>query len=84
MAHRVIVHLMDEDPIVAELERMPEPGDASITVFDPRREDGKQIHYLRDGSSAVVFPLHRVSSIEIFAEDITREEEVTFYRDETS
>lgn len=84
MAHRVIVHLMDEDPIVAELERMPEPEDASITVFDPRREDGKQIHYLRDGSAAVVFPLHRVSSIEIFAEDIAREEEVTFYRDETS
>jgi hypothetical protein len=78
----VIVHLLNEDPIVAELERLPEPEDTSITVLDPRREDGKPIHYLRDGSTAVIFPMHRVSSLEIFAEERAPEEEVTFYRED--
>jgi hypothetical protein len=82
MTQKVIVHLLNEDPIVAELERLPEPEDTTIKVFDPRREDGKPIHYLRDGSTAVIFPMHRVSSLEIFAEERAPEEEVTFYRED--
>lgn len=82
MTHRAIVHLLNEDPIVADLERMPEPGDTSITIFDPHREDGKPIRYLREGSTAVIFPLHRVSSLEIFTEERAVEEEITFYREE--
>lgn len=83
MAHRVILHLVNEDPIVADLERMPDPGDSHITVLDPHREDGKPIPYLRDTSTAVIFPMHRISSIEIFGEEGAREEEVTFYREES-
>jgi hypothetical protein len=82
MTQKVIVHLLNEDPIVAEVERLPEPEDTSIKVLDPRREDGKPIHYLRDGSTAVIFPMHRVSSLEIFAEERAPEEEVTFYRED--
>jgi hypothetical protein len=82
MAQRVIVHLVDEDPVVAELERLPDPGDNYIRVLDPRREDGKPIQYLKESSAAVLFPMHRVSSIEIFAEEMAKEEEITFYREE--
>jgi hypothetical protein len=82
MAIRVIVHLTNEDPILAEMEQMPDAGDTNITVFDPHREDGNPIHYLREGSAAVVFPMHRVSSLEVIAEDRVTEEEITFYRDE--
>lgn len=82
MAQRVIVHLVDEDPVVAELERLPDPGDTYIRVLDPRREDGKPIQYLKESSTAVLFPMHRVSSIEIFAEEMAKEEEITFYREE--
>jgi hypothetical protein len=83
MAHRVIVHLLNEDPIVADLERMPDPADSNVTVFDPHREDGKPIHYLKDSNSAVIFPMHRISSIEVFAEEGVREEDITFYREES-
>jgi len=84
MAQTVIVHLMDEDPVLAELERMPDPGDSFIRVTDPRREDGKPIHYLKEGSDVVIFPLHRVSSLEIFTAELAKEEELTFYREEQS
>jgi hypothetical protein len=82
MAQRVILHLSDEDPIVAELERLPEPGDNYIRVVDPRHEDGKTVHYLKEGSSAVLFPLHRITSIELLAEGAAREEQITFFREE--
>jgi len=80
MAQTVIVHLLDEDPILAELDRMPEPGDTSLLILDPRRTDGKPIHYLSDGATSVIFPMHRVSSIEVFAEERAKEEDISFYR----
>ncbi|HJX39337.1 MAG TPA: hypothetical protein VJ714_12085 [Anaerolineae bacterium] len=82
MAQRVIVHLADEDPIVAEIERIPDPGDSYIRVIDPRREDGKPVQYLKEGSAAVIFPMHRISSIEILTEGMAKEEEITFFREE--
>lgn len=84
MAQRVIVHLADEDPIVAEMERFPDPGDTYIRVVDPRREDGKPVQYLKESSAAVLFPMHRISSIELLAEGPAKEEEITFFREEAS
>jgi hypothetical protein len=81
MARTVIVHLLNEDPIVAEVERLPEPGDTNILILDPRRQDGKPIHYLSDNATTVIFPMHRVSSIELFAEEMAAEEEVRIYRE---
>lgn len=82
MAQTVIVHLMNEDPVLAEVERMPEPADTNIVVLFPRRVDGKPVHYISDGSTMVMFPMHRVSSIEVVSEERAREEEITFYREE--
>ena len=81
MAQVVVVHLTNEDPILAELERMPEPGDTNILLLYPRRKDGKPIHYLSDDARAVIFPMHRVSSIEIVSEGKAEEEDITFYRE---
>jgi len=81
MTQTVIVHLMNEDPVLAEVERMPEPGDANILVFYPRRTDGKPLHYLSDGATRVIFPMHRVSSIEVVGEERAEKEEITFYRE---
>jgi hypothetical protein len=81
MTQTAIVHLLNEDPVLAELEKMPEPGDTSISVLYPRRVDGKPVHYLTDGVTTVIFPMHRVSSIEIMAEERAKEEEITFYRE---
>ncbi len=81
MTQTVIVHLVNEDPVLAEMERMPEQGDISILVLHPRRVDGKPVHYLRHDATRVLFPMHRVSSIEIIGEEGAEEEEITFYRE---
>jgi len=81
MAYTVIVHLMNEDPLLAETERLPEPGDTSITLSSPRRRDGRIPHYLSRGVTEIILPMHRVSFIEIIPEEKEEEEEVVFHRD---
>lgn len=81
MAYTLIVHLMNEDPLLAETERLPEPGDVSMALSSPRRRDGRRPHYLTQGVSEIIVPMHRISFIEVITEEKEKEEEVVFYRD---
>jgi hypothetical protein len=65
MAIPVLVHLSGEDPVRGEVDELPDPKDASITVNNPRRRDGKDLRYLLDNVVTVVFPMHRINFIEI-------------------
>lgn len=70
----IIIHIANEDPIVAEIEQLPGPTDTSITVQNPRRRDGKEIHYLQRDVTTVIWPIDKLNFIEIApseeAEDI--------------
>jgi hypothetical protein len=61
----VIVHIANEDPVVCEVESLPQPSDNLVHVHNPRRRDGTDIHYLDEDVSAVIFPIHRVNFIQV-------------------
>ena len=72
MAITVLVHLSGEDPIVGEIEALPTPADASITINNPRRRDGKDLAYVQSNVVTVIWPFHRINFIEVMP---TAEEE---------
>ena len=65
MAHTVIVHISNEDPVCGELDQLPQPGDTLITIHNPRRRDGKDIHYLSSDIITVICPVNQISFIEV-------------------
>ena len=56
MAVTVIVHVMGEDPFLAELEELPDPTHQSIALMNPRRRDNKPWYYLERETISVIFP----------------------------
>ncbi len=76
----VIIHMTNEDPVLGEIDDLPATTDNIITVKNPRRRDGKDLHYLEQNVSIVVYPLARISFIEVLSggED---EEIITFVRE---
>jgi hypothetical protein len=72
MSFTIVIHLMNEDPVVGEIENLPTPTDSIITVNNPRRLDGKDLPYLADNVLTVAWPFHRINFIEVLS---TREEE---------
>lgn len=79
MTYTIILHVMDEDPVVGEIEKMPAPTDAILKVTNPRRLDGKELHYLAAGVVEVIWPLRRINFIELMpSED---EEIIGFVRE---
>ncbi|PID86733.1 MAG: hypothetical protein CSA11_07635 [Chloroflexi bacterium] len=61
----VIVHVANEDPIVCEIENLPEPQDTLVLIHNPRRRDGMDLHYLNEDVNSVIFPLHRINFIQV-------------------
>lgn len=65
MTYSVILHIQGEEPILGEIERLPETIDLMVTVINPRRIDGKDLHYLADNVSTVIWPIAKLNFIEI-------------------
>ncbi|MBE2199473.1 MAG: hypothetical protein IAE79_12740 [Anaerolinea sp.] len=61
----VIVHIMNEDPVVCEVESLPDPMAQFVIVHNPRKRDGTDIHYLDEDVSSVMYPLHRINFIQV-------------------
>jgi hypothetical protein len=75
MAITIILHIQNEEPVVGEIDDLPGPTDSNICVINPRRIDGKDLHYLSENVVNVVWPLHRVTFIEVMP---SKEEEEIF------
>ena len=73
MSVTVVLHISDEDPAVGEVEALPAPTDSTITVTNPRRLDGKDLHYIARGVVTVIWPMHRVSFIELMPSEADEE-----------
>jgi len=65
MAYSVILHVVGEASILGEIEELPKPMDTIITLTNPRLRDGKDIHYLEQNVVKVIWPLAKVSLIEV-------------------
>jgi hypothetical protein len=65
MATTVIVHVMGEDPVMAEVEELPNPADQSVKLLNPRRRDNKPLRYLERETISMILPLHRINYIEV-------------------
>jgi hypothetical protein len=69
MAFVVLVHLINEDPVLGEVEQLPGPLDTNLLISNPRRRDGKDIDSLANTVTQVVWPMHRVAFIEVLPSD---------------
>jgi hypothetical protein len=68
----VVLHLQNEEAVIGEIDEIPTPTDLMITLTNPRRMDGKDLHYLTENVVTVIWPIHRLNFIEILP---TKEEE---------
>jgi hypothetical protein len=75
----VIVHLINDDPIMGEVEMLPKPTDFILTIRNPRRKDGKDLPYLELNVNTIIVPIFRISFVEIL--ESHEEQIITFVRE---
>ncbi len=60
-----IVQLLEEDPIVGELDGLPDPTAHFVTIYNPRRRDGRTVPFLEPNIETVLLAWHRISTIQV-------------------
>lgn len=82
MAVRVIVHVHNEDPFVADIDELPKPEDNFVVLRNPKRRDGKSLTYITDGATAFIFPWSRITFIEVMDGASSKDSVVGFFRED--
>lgn len=65
MSYSIILHLPGEPPVVGEIDELPKNTDTLITINNPRLRDGKDVHYIEPNVTKVIWPISKVTLIEI-------------------
>ena len=65
MAYSIILHIAGESSILGEIEELPKSNDTILAVSNPRMRDGKDIHYLEHNVVKVIWPINKLTLIEI-------------------
>jgi hypothetical protein len=76
---KIILHVQNEEPVIGDMDTLPTSTDTVVTVKHPTRKDGKDISYLEQSVSMVVWPMHRINYIEILPSE--EEDIITFIRE---
>ncbi|HUS94379.1 MAG TPA: hypothetical protein VMZ24_04305 [Patescibacteria group bacterium] len=82
MSNTIILHISNEEAIIAEIEKLPDTRDMIVIVNNPRRRDGKDLHYLEDEVISMIIPWHRINFIEVLPSSGELDEVITIVRDE--
>jgi hypothetical protein len=80
MSTSVIVHIRNAEPMLAEIDELPQPNDTIIKLSNPRQRDGKDLVFLEHNVVIVYWPWSEISFIEVLPGE-TAEEVVSFIRE---
>ena len=69
MAITIILHIENAEPVMGEVEALPDPADRLISVSNPRRIDNKDLHFLMENVNTVIWPVDKINFIEIISNE---------------
>ena len=76
----VIIQLLEEDPIVGELDGAPDPAAHFVTVHNPPRRDGRTVTFLDANVDTVLLAWHRTNAIQMLPQTSV-EKAISFVRE---
>lgn len=80
MPYTLIIHISNEEAVIGEVEELPAATDNLLIVNNPRRLDGKDLHYLAEDAVTVYWPISRLNFVEVISEQ-AEEDIIGFVRE---
>lgn len=69
MIRKAILHIQNDQPMLADLLEMPQPGDSALVCTNLRALDGRKPVFIERSDSTFVFPYQHIRFLEILGED---------------
>jgi hypothetical protein len=81
MPYTVLIHVLNEEAVVGEIEELPDPSDQVLLVNNVRYRDGRDVSYVLPETKTVVYPWVRIHCLEIMPSEEAEEEIISFIRE---
>jgi len=65
MPYKIVLHIQNQDSVLGEVDELPTPTDRLLTVRNPRRVDGKDLTYIAENVTTVLWPIDHLNFIEV-------------------
>jgi hypothetical protein len=76
----IILHILGEEAVMGEIDKIPDPKDNIIAVHHPRRKDGRDLDNIDADCVVVIWPIARINLIEVVGAD-EGDKIITFVRE---
>lgn len=80
MSISVILHITNEEPILAEIDELPTTTDYILVANNPRKKDGKDLHFIDSSVTQVMWPWTKINFLEILPSE-EEEQVIGFVRE---
>ncbi len=80
MPYTLLLHILNEDAVIGEVEELPSPTSSYLMLNSPRLRDGRDVSYLLPETNIVIYPWVRIHSVEVLPTE-GDEKLVTFVRE---
>ncbi|MCU0497250.1 MAG: hypothetical protein MUF87_07865 [Anaerolineae bacterium] len=65
MAVTLLLHVSNSEPIKVDVDEMPKPTDIVIIGKNPRERSDKEVSFLDEGVTTVIFPWWRINYVQV-------------------
>jgi len=65
MIRNVVIHITNEQPLLADLYRMPEPTDVALVCTNVRAMSGGRPSFIHDSAATFIFPFIHIRFVEV-------------------
>ncbi len=80
MSRTVLIHILNEESVVGEVENIPDPTDQVLIVNNLRYRDGRDVTYVLPETKTVIYPWTRIHCVEIMPTD-EEDDVISFIRE---
>jgi hypothetical protein len=67
LAITVVLHIQNSEPIMGEMDDLPNPTDNLVIITHPRTKDGKDLPNVSEETGTIIWPIEQLVYIEILA-----------------
>ncbi len=65
MAYTVIIHMLNDQPLLADMEELPDPNSQALHCTNLRQKDGKDVGHVDMRAASFLIPWHRITLVEL-------------------
>ena len=68
MSVTVVLHIPNSESVVGEIDELPALSDTLLIIHNPRTREGKDLAFIGEETTTVVWPIDKLSFIEVLSE----------------